>query len=73
MIFLQNNYFQIYFFLYNLDTVIKPCVVKNLENVISFVKPKTSHINYNPDPKVKFGLPNATSTVKPRQKPRALK
>jgi len=48
----------------NLDIVHKSCDVQNLENVISFIKPKRKLLNYNPDTNIKFGPPDATSTIK---------
>lgn len=39
-----------------------------MEDIISFIKPKQKLINYKPDTKIKFGPPNATSTIKHQQR-----
>lgn len=56
-----------YLFSGNLYTSSKPCVVKNVENIISFIKPKRKLVNYEPDTNIKFGPPVATSTIKYQQ------
>lgn len=61
----NNNNF---LFLDNLDIVHKSCDAQDLENVISFIKPKRKLVNYKPDTKIKFGPPDATSTIKHKQK-----
>lgn len=60
-----NNYCFLLF--NNLDIIQKSCDVQDLENVISFIKPKRKLVNYKPDTKIKFGPPDATSTVKHNQ------
>jgi len=61
---INNNCF---LFLNNLDIVHKSCDVQDLENVISFIKPKRKLMDYKPDTKIKFGPPDATSTMKHKQ------
>lgn len=41
--------------------------IKDLENAISFIKPKRMLVNHELDSNIKFGPPNATSTIKPLQ------
>jgi len=60
-----NNYCFLIF--NNLGIIQKSYDVQDLENVISFIKPKRKLVNYKPDTKIKFGPPDATSTVKHNQ------
>lgn len=60
-----NNYCFLIF--NNLDIIQKSYDVEDLENVISFIKPKRKVVIYKPDTKIKFGPPDATSTVKHNQ------
>lgn len=48
----------------DLNTAYASGTVQNLENIISFIKSKQTLENYKPDTKMKFGPPNATSTIK---------
>uniref|UniRef100_A0A2S2R9E7 Uncharacterized protein n=1 Tax=Sipha flava TaxID=143950 RepID=A0A2S2R9E7_9HEMI len=48
----------------NIDPVHKSCDLQNAENVISLIKPRQKVLKYKPDTKIKFGPPNATSTIK---------
>jgi len=59
-----NNYC---FLIFNNLDIQKSYNVQDLENVISFIKPKQKLVNYKPDTKIKFGPPDATSTVKHNQ------
>lgn len=59
-----NDY---YLFLDNLDVLHKSGNVQDLENVISFIEPNRKLVKYNPDTKIKFGSPEATSTIKHKQ------
>jgi len=58
-----------YYFLFsdNLDIVHKSSDVQDLENVISFIKPKRKLVDYKPETKIKFGPPDATSTIRHKQ------
>lgn len=62
---ISNNYY--FLFSDNLDIVHKSGDVKDLENVISFIKPKRQLVDYKPETKIKFGPPDATSTIKHKQ------
>lgn len=45
----------------------KYSTINDLENVISFIKPKRMLMNYKTGSNIKFGPPNATSTIKLQQ------